>query len=157
MTNFSKVYKLATVLVVCGSSMFLIVLGQIAMWTREREPPFELQSYTAEPTQRGEVAVIYAKVHRDLSRMCSTTYSRTFIDSSNVPWDLTEGVRLMTANALYELDRRSPNSLTIKVRIPAGASVGKGSVMTVLEYVCNPVHQLYPIPLVLITNVEVFS
>ena len=157
MTNFSRIYKMATILVFCGAAMFLAAIGQVVTWTFDRKPPFIMKSYVSEPTQRGSMAVVSVKVQRDLSRLCSVTYSRMFLDASGVMWDLTEGVRVMTAKALDELDRRNPDALTIKVLIPAGAALGKGSIMTVLEYVCNPVHQAYPIPLVMLTDVQVLT
>ncbi|MDO9277120.1 MAG: hypothetical protein Q7U05_00975 [Polaromonas sp.] len=155
MSNFAKLYRLATFLLVFGASMVCVAVGQVVVWAMDRTPPFVVNSYTSSPTHRGETAKIKVTVKRDLTRMCSVTYSRMFLDAKGVAWDLTEGVRLMTAKSLDELDKRNPDMLAIKIKVPDQAAVGKGSVMTVLEYVCNPVHQLYPIPMVMVTDVDV--
>ena len=155
MTHFSQIYKYATAFVLCGSAMFFIVIGQGLFWALDRAPPFKALGYTSQPTPQGQTTTIKVKVKRDLGRMCSVTYSRLFLDSKGVAWDLTEGVRLMTAKSLDELDKRNPDMLTIKVTVPEGAALGKGSVMTVLEYACTPVHQLYPIQMVVVNDVEV--
>jgi hypothetical protein len=155
MTNFSQLYKVATIVLLCGLSMFFVSVGQAVVWAMDRTPPFEVLSYKATPAPRGELVTINIEVKRDLSRMCGVTYSRVFVDSDGVTWDLTEGVRLMTAQALNELDKRNPSMLTLKIKVPQKASIGQGTVMTVMEYICNPVHQLYPIPLVMLTSIQV--
>jgi hypothetical protein len=157
MTNFSQLYKAATIVLLCGLSMFFVSVGQVVIWAMDRKAPFEVLSYRSTPTTRGNLVTINVEVKRHLSRMCGVTYSRVFIDSEGVTWDLTEGVRLMTAQALNELDKRNPSMLTIKVKVPQKAAVGPGAVMTVMEYTCNPIHQLYPIPVVMLTSIQVIS
>ena len=152
---YAKAYKIATNMIIAGTLMMFVVTGQVVAWSMDREPPFTVVSSVSFPAKAGEVAAIRSVVKRDLDRKCSVTYSRMFIDSKGVAWDLTEGVRLMTASALNELDKRNPDSLVVKVTIPRESSEGIGSLLTVLEYTCNPVHQLYPIPVVMMTDVEV--
>ncbi len=155
MSNFAKLDRVATFLLVFGASMVCVATGQVVLWAMDRTPPFVVNGYTSNPTHRGEIVKIKVDVKRELDRMCSVTYSRMFLDAKGVTWDLTEGVRLMTAKSLDELDRRNPDMLVIKIKVPEQAAAGRGSVMTVLEYVCNPVHQLYPIPMVMVTDVDV--
>lgn len=157
MTNYEKLYKAASIMLITGAVLLLLILGQVFLWALDRSPPFSVVNYQVTPVQAGQMAVVNVSVKRDLSRMCSVTYSRMFLDSKGVTWDLTEGVRVMTAQALNELDRRNPSALTIKISIPAAAAIGPGTIMTVLEYICNPVHQAYPIPVVMLTNVEVLK
>lgn len=156
-SNFSKMYRATTFFLVCGTAMFFLAIGQIAVWALERTPPFVVLGYTAAPVHAGYSAVVSARVHRDLDRLCSVNYSRVFIDGKGVVFDLTEGVRLMTAQALAELDKRSPDSITFSVTIPSTAAPGSGAIITAMEYQCNPVHQAKPIPVIMVSKIEILK
>lgn len=132
-------------MIVVGGMAFLFAFGQVAIWTADRAAPFHVIEYDAPPTRRGNVVVIKIGVKRDLARRCSVTYSRMFIDAKGSTFDLTEGMRMMGATALDELNRRNPDGLTLKIKIPEAAEPGRAVVLTALEYVCNPLHQIYPI------------
>jgi hypothetical protein len=154
---FRQLYVAATVMLIVGAAVFFVMLIQFGMWAADRTAPFQLLSYDAPPTRAGEEVVIKARAHRDLSRKCSAIYSRMFIDSRGNMFDLTEGTRMVNADTITEMNRRSPDGLTIKVQIPANAEPGPAVVMTALEYVCNPLHQIYPIQVTLLENMIVLE
>ena len=147
--------KATTLLVAIGSALCMIFAGQLAWWAAERSPPFEMMSYAIAPARAGETTIARALVKRDLDRRCSVVFSRVFFDSNGTRWELTEGTQMMNSSALEAYNLRSPDTLAFAVTVPATAKPGTGSVMTVLDYYCNPVHQSYPIPVVLTMNMEV--
>lgn len=155
MNNFDRIYKLASVSLVIGSMAFFLALGQVVIWGFDRAAPFHVIEYDAPPTHRGDTAVIKIGVKRDLARKCSVTYSRMFIDSKGSTFDLTDGVRMLGAAALDELNRHNPDGLTLRVKIPEAAESGRAVVLTSLEYVCNPLHQVYPIPITMTNDIIV--
>lgn len=128
-----------------------IVLGY---WALERRPPFELGEYTATPASRGEAVYITASVKRDLTRDCAATFTRYLVDANKVRHDMG-GAQYMTATAIQQMDRDTPDSLRMAVRVPADMPVGKATLVTVLEYRCNPVHVLWPIDMVIEMKVKV--
>ena len=91
----------------------------------------------------------------DLDRKCSVTYSRIFYDASGAQFDITPGVQMMTDVALNDLNRRTPDSLILSITVPPKAAPGKGALISVLDYVCNPVQQLYPVSMLVTIDVEV--
>lgn len=148
-------YRAVWVVILCGAAAFLGVTLQLSLWWLDNKPPFLLIAYTVSPTERGDLAILRVNVKRDLSRDCSVTYSRMFYDAEGTRTELTPDVQLMTAEAINDLDARTPDKLVITVRVPKEAAKGLGAVVTPLEYVCNPLHQLYPIHLLLRMNLEV--
>lgn len=126
-----------------------------AYWAADRTPPLVLKSYTTATGTPGQSVVIDATVKRDLSRSCSSVFNRTFFDAAGARTELTEGSMLMNARALEEVNRISPDHLRFNIKIPVTAVAGEGSVMTVLDYECNPTHIIKPISMVLTMKVLV--
>lgn len=144
-----------TLVVVIGSLLCITFAGQVLWWAADRDAPFVMLDYEVSPARPGDSTVMKAVVRRDMSRRCSVLFSRSFFDSKGTRFELTEGAQLMNSTGLDEFNRRSPDSLSFSVVIPPAAQPGVGMVMTVLDYQCNPVHQLYPIAMVLTMNLEV--
>lgn len=144
-----------TALVLTGALFCVLFALVIAYWAVDRDVPFTLESYAVEPVKAGTTTTVRAKVKRDLDRRCSVVFSRTFYDASGVRYELTEGVQFMNALALDAYNERSPDMLAFSVKVPPSATPGKGSVMTALNYECNPIHQFFPISTVLEMNLEV--
>ncbi len=128
---------------------------QLAVWAADRHPPFELLSYSADPVQPGETFLIRAHVRRDLHRMCGVKYTRLFFDSRGARYELTDNTQFMNAEALYKMNKINPGRLTVADTVPPHAARGPAQIMTVLDYTCNPVHQVYPISVVLVMDLEV--
>lgn len=157
MKPFSKFNALMTTFVAVGSICVCSFALVIVFWALDREPPFKVLDYKISQAKAGESTVIRATVHRDLDRRCSVMISRMFIDSTGTRFDLTEGAQFMNARALEEYSRRSPNMLNVSVAVPKSAALGTANVMTVLDYECNPVQQVYPIPMVVNFDLEVIG
>jgi len=155
MNPLQSINRVATGFLLFGFLCFLAVLVQLVVWGADRRVPFALVEYAAPATRAGEAVVIHSRVDRALNRSCSVQYSRMFFDSGGARYDLTQGAQIMNAAALSDLNRRTPDTLVISVTIPKYASPGVGSVVTVLNYVCNPVHQIYPVEVLLSMDVVV--
>lgn len=155
MNMIDRIFKAASVLVLFGSLLCCIAAGQVIIWALDRDAPFVMLDYSADAAVPGSASVIRAVVRRDLSRHCGVMFSRHFFDSQGVRFELGDGAQMMNSMSLDELNRRNPDSLAFSVAVPLYAAKGRGSVVTVLNYQCNPVHQLYPVPMVLNMNLEV--
>ena len=155
MNPMQHLNRAATTAVVVGCIFVLLAIGQIIAWSVDRRIPFRMISYVANPTLPGDTLIVRANVQRDLQRRCSVTYSRMFHDASGARFDITPGVQMMTADALDDLNRRTPDTLILSVTVPPKAAPGKGALISVLDYVCNPTHQLYPVSMLMTIDVEV--
>ncbi len=136
-------------------ALLVIVAAHLAIWSADREPPFHLIEAHSKPVKAGENTTIKALVKRDLSRKCSVTYSRVFYDGVGTRHDLMDTPQKTNAKGIEDLDRRGPNELRYGVEIPSAAVKGPGTVVTFLDYECNPIHKYYPIQVVMSVNVEV--
>lgn len=157
MLEIQKLNRAATVVVLLGVVLLLLALGQVTVWALDRRAPFEMVSYEPRPTRAGEAAIFRAVVKRDVSRSCSSSYSRLFYDSTGSRFDVTTGEQIMSADALSDLARRSPAAMVLSVVIPPAAAPGPGALVTVVNYVCNPLHQIFPVTVLLVMDVEVLS
>lgn len=155
MNPIQHLNRAATIAVVIGTVFVLLAIGQIIYWGIDRHIPFRVISYVANPALPGDAVIVRAAVERDLYRRCSVTYSRMFHDAAGSQFDITSGAQMMTADALNDLNRRMPDTLILSVTIPPKAAPGKGALISVLDYVCNPVHQLYPVSMLVTMDVEV--
>jgi hypothetical protein len=147
--------RVLTMVVGLGAMLFLTFSAQIAVWASDRDAPFVVLDYHADPAKPGDTTTIKGMVRRDLKRSCSVLYSRMFIDSQGSQYELTPGVQLMNSRALTALNQRSPDLLSLSITILPKAAKGGGTAMSTLSYRCNPVHQFYPISMVVTFNVEV--
>ena len=134
------------------------VIGACALvalyWALDRTPPFVMTDYTVLNATRGETAYVNAKVERDTGRDCTVTFVRYLMDANKARHDIG-GTQYMTAAALQQMERDMPDSLRLAVRIPADVPVGPATLVTALEYRCNPIHALYPIDVLLEIRLEV--
>lgn len=155
MNPMQHLNRAATVLAVIGMFFVLLAIGQIIFWGVDRSVPFRIVSYVSNPALPGDTVIFHAKVKRDLQRHCSVTYSRMFHDSAGSWFDITPGRQMMSTDAINALNQRTPDSLILSVTVPPKAAPGKGSLVSVLDYVCNPTHLLYPVPMLMTMDVEV--
>jgi hypothetical protein len=154
--NATQIISRAMTTITCIGALFCILFaGQIALWASDRDAPFVMLDYSAKPAKAGETTVIRAMVKRDLSRRCSVLFSRSFFDSKGTRFELTEGAQSMNSSSLTAMNQRTPDQLMVGITIPKAAAPGMGTVMTTLDYECNPLHQMYPIPMALNMNLEV--
>lgn len=155
MNALQSVNRVASVITLIGSVALFGVAIALCWWALDRNPPFVMKSYETTPAAPGGYVFVSAKVERDVTRHCSTTFSRVFFDSKGTRYDLSEGAHFMNASALEEQNKMMPGKLVLSIKVPEHAAPGKAVLMTVLDYECNPVHMLKPIPVVLVMNLEV--
>ena len=134
------------------------IIGACALvalyWALDRSPPFVMHEYTVLNATRGETAYVNATVERDVGRGCTVNFVRYLIDANKARHDIG-GTQYMTAAALQQMERDMPDSLRLAVRIPADAPVGPATLVTALEYRCNPMHSLWPIDVLMLIDLKV--
>lgn len=118
----------------------LVALGWFAM---DRTPPFAVLDTPPAFARPGEWLRMTAEVRRDTSRNCDTTFSRYLFDANATRYDL--GHSIMSAQMIAAMEKRHPGKLPIAVLVPMSAEPGQARIVTVLEYRCNKVHNLWPI------------
>ena len=134
------------------------IIGACALvalyWALDRTPPFVMTNYTVFNASRGETAYVNATVKRDTGRDCTVDFVRYLVDANKARHDIG-GTQYMTAAALQQMERDMPNSLRLAVRIPADAPVGPATLVTALEYRCNPMHVFWPIDVLMLIELKV--
>lgn len=155
MTPVQQISRVFTLIAGVGALLFFIAFGQCVVWSLDRTPPFEMLSYNALPARAGDNSIIKLDVRRDLARKCSVTYSRMFFDAKGARFEVTSGQQVMSAAAIEESNKRAPNTLRLSIMVPTKASPGVGALITTLDYACNPVHQLYPVQVLITMDIEV--
>ena len=88
----------------------------------------------------GESVVLVFHVRRSVERDCSAILTRWVIDGKGVKIDL-EGQQRISADAIRELEERTPGLLITAVPVPLIAFPGDAMLVSDLEYVCNPVQK----------------
>lgn len=124
-------------------SIIAIAAAQLAWWTLDRDPPFEVLKINAVEVNQNTVR-FDLDVRRDLDRGCSVEFSRHLVDAAGYRHDMSVG-QIMDAPALAEMDRRMGGKLLLSMDLPAGMAVGPAAMTTVLKYSCNPLQNLWPI------------
>ena len=115
----------------------------VLYYAADRHPPFAVLSSTHAEASAGQFVIIHAKVRRDADRGCNAHFWRYVYDSTGARFDL--GHSQASAEAVRQMERRSPGSLTVAFRIPSAAAPGPATLQTVLQYHCNRAHTVWPI------------
>ena len=125
-------------------AVILAAALQIGYWALDRDPPFELIKINS-VTIYGDVVKFDMSVRRDLNRGCSVEFGRHFIDSSGYRHDIVVG-QIMDAQTLADMDKAMGGKLLLSMDLPPGMARGPAVMTTVLRYSCNPLQNLWPIP-----------
>lgn len=123
--------------------ILLLAALLVLYYAADRKPPFEVYSSTYAEAPAGEYVTIHAKVRRDADRGCNVHFWRYMYDSTGTRFDL--GHSQASAEAIAQMGRRSPGTLSVAFRIPSAATPGPATLQTVLQYHCNRVHYWWPI------------
>lgn len=117
-----------------------LILAGVCLWIStmafDRDPPFKLLSYWTNQPTPGGMLVVRAKVHRELDRECSVTFSRYLFDRFGTRHEAT-GPQMMSPQALREMNASAPGELNLLVPIPTYFPPGQARLSTILEYRCN--------------------
>lgn len=143
----SKVNNWMHRLLVVPMLVLIAFVIELVIWGIDRNPPFEILSVEPAMAAPGQAVRLTAKVRRDVERNCNVQYTRHLYDGANFRHDL-EGVQRMNAAGLRALDARTPGMLQLTVRVPTNAAPGSASLVTTLDYECNPLHAMWPIHVV---------
>lgn len=144
----------ASGIILMGAVMSCIFLTQVAVWMVDTSPPFEMLRYTLPPVAPGMWTTLKAKVKRNLDRNCSVDFNRYFFDSNGERFDISTNQH-MNASAVRELDNQRPGELLFQFQVPYTAAHGPATLVTSLDYVCNPLHTLHPIQIIMVNQMEI--
>lgn len=118
------------------------VVAQVSVWMLDTRKPFELLSYTVNQVKAGGLLRVDGKVRRDLDRECSLRGARYIMDSQGARYDFGSSI-VMTAEALRIMDKLSAGEIHQVHQLPAYIAPGPASMITTMQYVCNPLHELF--------------
>lgn len=134
----------------------LPVLWQAVDWVLDRHPPFSFIGAPSVVSARaGQSAVYVVRVRRDLDRDCSVRWQRYIIDSQAVRHDFAGRFELAPEALRQMAAAMGPEWLRVAVEVPVGAASGRAQVVTTLLYVCNPIHEHWPIAVTTVLPLEV--
>ena len=140
--------------IVVAWTLIAIAMGQVFYWMYDRSPPLVIFEYTASPTQPNGTMLINGDVKRSLDRECSAVLSRTLIDANGYR-SAIGGSQIMTADAIRKIDDANHNKMLVAIPIPKDIVPGPAVLATSMSYTCNPIHQLWPIEMLIEMNVEI--
>lgn len=123
--------------------IILLALVLVGYYAMDRSPPFAIVSVTPTQARPGDYVTLEATVRRDVDRRCSANFSRYLYDADGSRFDL--GASLASADMIEALERSSPGTLRVSIRLPEIMAPGGADLQTVLLYRCNRVHSLWPI------------
>lgn len=116
-----------------------------AVWAFDREPPVRILDQSLQLKVRpGESAVFSASVQRNLRRQCSTRYSKHLLDAAGVEHDILAS-QTISYKTMLDMEHRMGPWFRIGVTIPPALPAGRATLFVDEEYVCNPLHYLFPI------------
>lgn len=135
-------------------ALWIAVACQLAYWAYDRAAPFTLLESTTFAVAPGGTMLVNGTVFRDRTRDCNVTFNRYFTDSKGYRTDLA-GAQYLTDQALDAMDDASPNQIKLSVQVPNNIAPGPAVFTTALAYICNPVQQFFPIPVLMNIPVQI--
>ena len=147
--------RFANRLVVIGLTFLVIPLLVFCMWSVDRKAPFELVSYSDISVVPGDSLVAHEVVRRDVSRNCSATFARYTMNSRKEKGNESP-VTYMNARAIENMSlTMGVDKLDLTYPISDDMPLGQASLVTVLDYRCNPLHYIWPIQVVTVVPFNV--
>lgn len=143
--------------VISGLIVLIALAGliQAAVWALDNQPPTRMLGAEVPPVFAGDTVIVTEKVERDKDRPCGARHTRILFDSIGTPFDIQGGAQTTNAAAREKRAALSPGKLTFTVKVPPEAASGPATIVTTMQYTCNPLHQLFPIEAVTIVNLEI--
>ena len=143
----NKVNKFLHRLMVVPLLVLIAFVIELVIWSLDRHPPFEVLAAAPAMVAPGQTVNLVADVRRDTDRGCSARFTRHIYDGAGSRHDL-EGVQIINSDGIIDIERRTPGQLHVSLRVPSSATPGGASLVTNLDYTCNPLHGLWPIHVV---------
>jgi len=128
---FSKLDALAFALVA-------VVFGPTIWWMADRTPPIELVAYSVFPPQVKPGETVFRVISLNRKRQCEVEPQTILIDGGRVRW-VFEDKTISIPGPI------GPDQYKRPVVIPLQALPGQAELRTVTEFVCNPIHKIWPI------------
>jgi hypothetical protein len=128
---FSKMDALAFGLVA-------VVFGPAIWWMADRSPPIELVEYSVFPPKVKPGETVYRVIKLNRLRRCEVEPQTILIDGGRVRW-VFEDRTISIPGPL------GPDEYKRPVVVPLQALPGPSELRTTTEFVCNPIHRIWPI------------
>ena len=120
----------------------ILMAMQLGIWAFDRAPPFKVLRADPVIVKAGEPALFTASVWRDPDRICDADFVRYIFDSKGYRHDVGT-IQRASAEMIARYERLTPGELKIVVPTPTFLPAGQASLVTVLNYACNPVHEIW--------------
>lgn len=138
-----------------GFGFLVIPLLVFCMWSVDRKAPFELVSYNNITVMPGGTLVAHEVVRRDVSRNCSASFARYTMNSQKEKGNESP-TTFMNAKSIENMSlTMGVDKLDLTYHIGDDMPVGQASLITVLDYRCNPLHYIWPIQVVTVVPFNV--
>ena len=121
--------------------LLIVSVGQIILWSIDREPPFRVDSVRVTNAQPGGLIHIDAEVFRDFRRECGVTVSTHLYDSTGARFTI-DATSIISSAGIAALERKTPGKLRMTIQLPAGVAVGPASMVSSMAYTCNPLQEM---------------
>ncbi len=114
-----------------------VLAGIVGVWTGDREPPVTITSVKIPDQSAGDSLQINIALERH--RACRVSITRVIYDAQRT--------RFTTAETNYDAPPgpMGYDSYRVIVKLNSGLAVGPGQYSSILTFVCNPFHLLFPI------------
>lgn len=120
-------------------TILAISIIQVVIWSVDRSPPFRVISYQI--SQQGGMLLMKADVWRDGRRNCAVTIGNSLYDSTGSRFVLEPQIKY-PAGAIREIEKKTPGKMLRKLQIPEGVANGPASIVSTMEYECNPLQEM---------------
>ena len=121
--------------------LLVVSVGQIILWSIDREPPFRVDSVRVTNAQPGGLIHIDAEVFRDVRRECGVTVSTHLYDSTGARFTI-DSTAIISSAGIAAMERKTPGKLLRTIQLPAGVAVGPASMVSSMAYTCNPLQEV---------------
>lgn len=137
MTIFSKSVSF-TKLDILALAVVAVVFAPLVWWAADRTPPIILTTYDVEPDNVPPGGTIYRVIGLTRLRQCEVTPQTILVDGGRVRWYFDDRPVSIPGPVGTDHYKRP-------IVIPMQALPGKAVLRTTTEFVCNPVHLVWPI------------
>ena len=126
---------------VLAFTVVAVVFAPLIWWIADRTPPVRFIEYGIFPSTVKPGETIYRIIKVERLRLCETDPDTVIIDGAKVRWNFEEPSLISPGNLGIDEYKRP-------VAIPLQASPGPAEMRTSATYICNPIHQIWPIKII---------
>lgn len=125
-----------------ATGIVAISAAVVTVWAFDRALPSEFVGVKSVKQLDPTTLIVVQAVER--KRLCETWVPLRYLESPHGSRLYLETVRLSRAE-MERIQRESPNEVSLLLTLPQTHASGEWSYNISLEFVCNPLHELFPI------------